>query len=94
MYFQFLLFLINPILIYVSDLIDLLIFNDMIVKKVNHLMDPNRIFVPEQIQVHPELPSILKDYSKAVLKANPKDILQFSFEYFQKLAIDDNQGGL
>ena len=48
-------------------------------------MDTNRIFVPEQIQVHPDLPAILKDYSKAVIQANPTDIYQFSFDYFQKV---------
>lgn len=47
-------------------------------------MDIERIFSAEQIQVHPELALILKNYTKAVLKANPEDILAFSVEYFQK----------
>ena len=48
-------------------------------------MDPHRIFIPEQIQVHSDLPSILKNYTKAVIKANPADIYQFSFDYFQQV---------
>ncbi|GMI34919.1 hypothetical protein TrCOL_g10970 [Triparma columacea] len=49
-------------------------------------MEVNRIFSAEQISVHPELPSILKEYTKAVIKANPKDLLAFSAEYFRKKA--------
>mmetsp|Transcript_10777 Transcript_10777/g.14922 ORF Transcript_10777/g.14922 Transcript_10777/m.14922 type:complete len:83 (-) Transcript_10777:195-443(-) len=50
---------------------------------------PNRIFSPEQIEVNPELPLILKDYSKALIRANPKNIYAFSAEYFrQKAGID------
>ena len=49
-------------------------------------MEPNRIFSAEQIEVHPELPGILKDYSKAVIRHNPKDLLAFSAEYFRKTA--------
>lgn len=37
-----------------------------------------RIFCAEQIEVPPELPDILKNYSKAVIRANPKDIVDFS----------------
>ncbi|CAM9522134.1 unnamed protein product, partial [Heterosigma akashiwo] len=47
-------------------------------------MDPNRIFMPEQIEVHPDLPGILKDYSKAVIRAAPKDIYAFSVDYFRE----------
>ena len=49
-------------------------------------MEPNRIFSAEQIEVHPELPGILKDYSKAVIRENPQDLLAFSAEYFRKIA--------
>mmetsp|Transcript_59099 Transcript_59099/g.86532 ORF Transcript_59099/g.86532 Transcript_59099/m.86532 type:complete len:87 (+) Transcript_59099:65-325(+) len=49
-------------------------------------MDPNRIFMPEQIEVHPDLPGILKDYSKAVIRAAPKDIYAFSVDYFREKA--------
>lgn len=47
-------------------------------------MDPNRIWSSEQIQVHPDLPTVLKDYSKAVVRSNPPDILVFSMEWFKK----------
>ncbi|CAM9173128.1 unnamed protein product, partial [Pylaiella littoralis] len=49
-------------------------------------MDVNRIFMPEQIEVHKDLPGILKAYTKAVLRANltnEKDIIMFSINYFQ-----------
>lgn len=46
-------------------------------------METNRIFSAEQIEVHPELPVILKDYSKAIIRANPKNIYAFSAEYFR-----------
>ncbi len=41
------------------------------------------MFSAEQIDVHPELPVILKDYSKALIRANPKNIVAFSAEYFR-----------
>ena len=31
-------------------------------------METNRIFSADQIQIHPELPDIIKQYTKAVLK--------------------------
>ena len=37
-----------------------------------------RIFCAEQIQVPDELPEILKNYSKAVIRNNPEDIISFS----------------
>jgi len=49
-------------------------------------MEVNRIFSAEQIEVNPLLPSMLKEYTKAVIKANPKDLLAFSAEYFRKKA--------
>ena len=47
-------------------------------------MDIDRIFSADQIEVHPELALILKEYTKAVIKANPEDIIQFSADYFKK----------
>jgi hypothetical protein len=47
-------------------------------------MDPNRIWSSEQIQVHPDLPGILKDYTKEVIRANPPDLLVFSLEFFKQ----------
>ncbi|CAM9352835.1 unnamed protein product [Ascophyllum nodosum] len=49
-------------------------------------MDINRIFMPEQIKVDRDLPGILKEYTKAVIRANldnKKAIIKFSFEYFK-----------
>ena len=39
-----------------------------------------RIFSAEQINVPGDLPAILKEYTKAVLVANPPDVHQFSAE--------------
>jgi len=41
-----------------------------------------RIFSAEQIVVHPELPSVLKNYSKEVIRKNPDNVIQFSRQYF------------
>ena len=56
-------------------------------------MELNRIFSAEQISVKPELPGILKDYSKALIRENPDDIyllyasgFKFSAEYFRQKA--------
>lgn len=42
-----------------------------------------RIFSADQIQVPEELPQILKEFSKEVIRENPADIVQFSKEYFE-----------
>jgi Regulatory subunit of type II PKA R-subunit len=47
-------------------------------------MDTDRIFTADQIAVPPDLPRIIKNYSKAVIRANPVDILEFSLQYFEK----------
>jgi Regulatory subunit of type II PKA R-subunit len=52
-------------------------------------MDSNRIFMPLQIAVHPDLPGILKEFTKAVIKENPlspEDIAAFAVDYFRKKA--------
>ena len=51
-----------------------------------YTMEVNRIFSAEQIVVKPELPGILKDYSKALIRENPDDIYAFSAEYFRQKA--------
>jgi len=43
-----------------------------------------RIFSADQINVPEELPQILKDYSKAVIRQNPDDLVQFSKDYFEQ----------
>jgi hypothetical protein len=53
-------------------------------------MDLERIFSAEQIKLHPILPKILKDYTKAVIKANPENIVEFSYNYF-KDKVDDTE---
>ena len=44
-----------------------------------------RIFCAEQIEVPDELPEILKNYSKAVIRENPENIISFSRKYFENL---------
>lgn len=44
------------------------------------------IYSSEQIRIPPELPEILKNYAKFIIKNHPADIFQASLEYFQSLA--------
>jgi hypothetical protein len=44
-----------------------------------------RIFCAEQIEVPKTLPEILKNYSKAVIRENPENIISFSRKYFENL---------
>ena len=44
-----------------------------------------RIFSPEQIQVHRDLPQILKAYSKEVIRSGPEDMIKFSRQYFESI---------
>ncbi len=44
-----------------------------------------RIFCAEQIEVPDALPEILKNYSKAVIRENPENIITFSRKYFENL---------
>ena len=44
-----------------------------------------RIFCAEQIEVPDALPEILKNYSKAVIRNNPENIISFSRKYFEDL---------
>jgi hypothetical protein len=46
-------------------------------------MDIDRIFSAEQIEVHPDLAGILKDFTKAAIRANPEDLLAFAEQYFR-----------
>ena len=38
--------------------------------------------------VPPELPEILKDFSKEVIRSNPPDIVKFSRDYFTRKAAE------
>lgn len=49
-------------------------------------MDVNRIFSAEQIAVPPDLPLVIKDWTKAVIRDNPDDLLHFSLKWFQDKA--------
>ena len=49
-------------------------------------METNRIWCAEQITVSPDLPGVLKEYTKAVIRESPADVLAFSAEYFRKAA--------
>jgi hypothetical protein len=51
-----------------------------------------RIFAAEQISVPEELPGILKNYSKEVIKNNPSDIIAFSAAYFERLLEESVKG--
>jgi hypothetical protein len=42
------------------------------------------MYCAEQIQVPPDLPPILKAYSKAVIRQSPQDLIAFSVDYFKK----------
>ena len=44
-----------------------------------------RIFCAEQIEEPDALPEILKNYSKAVIRENPENIISFSRRYFENL---------
>jgi Regulatory subunit of type II PKA R-subunit len=47
-------------------------------------MEADRIFSAEQIKVHPDLSKIIREYTKAVIRANPQDIVLFSSQYFSE----------
>ena len=52
-----------------------------------------RIFSAEQIEVPDELPEILKDFSKEVIRNNPPDLVKFSREYFENKAAEAKMKG-
>lgn len=47
-----------------------------------------RIFSADQIEVPADLPTILKDFSKEVIRSNPEDVVKFSREYFENALKD------
>ena len=49
------------------------------------------MYCAEQIQIPPDMPPILKAYSKEVIRNNPEDIIAFSIEYFKKRLDDPPQ---
>lgn len=52
-------------------------------------MESERIFSADQIVVHPDLAKIIREYTKAVVRANPSDIVGFSVNYFGKQVEND-----
>jgi len=57
------------------------------------------IYCIEQVRIPPELPDIMKNYAKHIIRTQPDDVLIESYEYFKKLnklrnssSIDDEYG--
>jgi hypothetical protein len=44
-----------------------------------------RIFTEDQIEVQQEVPRMLVNYSKEVIRKSPEDIIKFSRMYFETL---------
>ncbi|OQS01655.1 radial spoke protein 11 [Achlya hypogyna] len=57
-------------------------------------MDANRIFSAEQIAVPLDLPLILKEWTKDVIRAAPADVIAFSLTWFQEKAAEALNGKL
>lgn len=53
-------------------------------------MDNDTIYSADQIKIPPNLSKILRDYTKATIKANPDNLLEFSYLYFKKAVEEDN----
>lgn len=56
------------------------------ISKMQSILDMDPIYTAEQIVIPDALPSVLREWSKAVLRAQPADLLVYSAEYFSKLA--------
>jgi Regulatory subunit of type II PKA R-subunit len=46
----------------------------------------DRMFCADQIKVPQALPALLKDYTKEVIRFNPRDIVAFSRDYFDAMS--------
>lgn len=57
-------------------------------------MEADRIFSAEQIRVHPDLSKIIREYTKAVIRNNPPDLLEFSHKYFKELVDSQEEKSL
>ena len=55
-------------------------------EKEKVIMDIEPIYCAEQIKIPPTLADALKAYTKEVIRAQPEDIIEFSVNYFTKLA--------
>ncbi|XP_059183097.1 ropporin-1-like protein isoform X2 [Centropristis striata] len=47
---------------------------------------PDTMYCAQQISIPPELPDILKNFTKAAIRTQPKDLLQWSEAYFSALS--------
>ncbi|NXY86437.1 ROP1L protein, partial [Alcedo cyanopectus] len=47
---------------------------------------PETLFCAQQIKIPPELPGILKQFTKAALRTQPHDVLQWAAAYFSALS--------
>ncbi|NXE22862.1 ROP1L protein, partial [Ardeotis kori] len=47
---------------------------------------PETMFCAQQIKIPPELPDILKQFTKAAIRTQPRDLLQWAAAYFSALA--------
>nr|XP_024002783.1 ropporin-1-like protein [Salvelinus alpinus] len=50
---------------------------------------PDTMYCEQQINIPPELPDILKQFTKAAIRTQPHDILQWSAAYFSALSKGD-----
>ncbi|CAK4076823.1 unnamed protein product [Aphanomyces euteiches] len=57
-------------------------------------MDVNRIFSAEQIAVPPDLPLLLKEWTKDVIRNSPEDLALFSLQWFKARADENRRGSL
>ncbi|KAI8593415.1 hypothetical protein BDZ88DRAFT_404602 [Geranomyces variabilis] len=51
------------------------------------------LYTAEQIRIPPDLPDILKNYTKHIIRTQPGNILKESVEYFGRLAKQRSDGG-
>ncbi|XP_075037979.1 ropporin-1-like protein [Mixophyes fleayi] len=47
---------------------------------------PETMFCAQQINIPPELPDLLKQFTKAAIRTQPRDVLQWSAAYFSTLS--------
>ncbi|XP_040276124.1 ropporin-1-like protein [Bufo bufo] len=47
---------------------------------------PEPMFCAQQINIPPELPDLLKEFTKAAIRTQPQDVLQWSAAYFSTLS--------
>jgi hypothetical protein len=57
--------------------------------QINNNQGKATIYSSEQIKIPPDMPEILKNYAKFVLKTNPTDIMAASAEYLS-LSLSNN----